>query len=316
MIHWGIVGCGAIAARMAGVLKQNSQAGLYACAAREADRSRRFADAWGFEKAYEGAGALVADPRVEAVYVANIHPAHYETVRACLLGGKPVLCEKPLTMTWAQARDLFRLAEERRLLLMEAIWTRFLPAWRRVRARIAKGELGRIGYMAADFSTCCEADPDSRLFDPRKGGGALLDIGVYPLHMVQYILGLDYTLEGAFGRRAATGVDGFSAAALRFATGAAAQVTCGFDACGSCGAVIHGEKGWISVPQLFETREYTLHWKDGNVETETFEAADGFAYEVEEFQRLLQKGELQSTVAAPEHTLKVLRTVEQIQVRI
>lgn len=316
MIHWGIVGCGQIAARMAKVLRKHPEARLYACAAREEKRAWRFADTWGAEKAYEGTEALAADPQVEAVYVANIHPAHYEAVKTCLLAGKPVLCEKPLTMTADQARDLFRLSEQQGILLMEAIWTRFLPAWREVRTRIEKGELGRIGYMAADFSASCPVDPNSRLFAPEKGGGALLDIGVYPLHMVQYILGPEYALGETAGRRASTGVDSFAAATLRFVCGAVAQVTCGLDVCGGCQAAIHGENGWIEVPRMYEAREYTVHWKDGTSETKVFEDIDGFTYEIDEFHRLLKAGRHSSNIAAPEHTLAVLQTVERIRERL
>lgn len=316
MIRWGIVGCGNIAARMAGVLQKHPEAQLYACASRKGERAQSFAEAWGMDRAYVGTEALAADPRVEAIYVANIHPAHFETVKACILADKPVLCEKPMTMTSAQAEELFHLAKERDVLLMEAIWTRFLPAWRDIRNRIEKGELGRVGYMTADFSVSTAVDPNSRLFSLEKGGGALLDIGVYPLHMIQYILGSNSALKEVVGRRSSTGVDGFSAALLRFSSGAAGLMTCGFDACGSCRATIHGEKGWIEVPQMFEAREFVVHWKDRKDETKVFEQVDGFFYEIEEFHQLLKNNKLESSIAAPEHTIEILRMVEQIQARI
>lgn len=316
MIRWGIIGCGGIAVKMAETLHANEQCKLYAVAARDLGRAEAFAKAHGAEKAYGSYQELADDPQVDAVYVATIHPTHYEAVKMCLLAGKPVLCEKPLTMTKGQAEDLFRIAAEKGVLLMEAIWTRFLPAWQEVKRRVEAGDIGRLRTVWTDFTVKVDFNPDSRMYNMEKGGGALLDLGVYSLHMAMYLLGLEFTSLQAAGRLSPTGSDAFSAVTLAYPDGAVAIATCGMDCKGNMQARIMGENGYIIVPGFFCADQYIISIGDQPEQQVSLPYQHGFAYEVEEFLRLLAEGKTRSEIASPEATIRVMGAIEESLIKI
>lgn len=316
MVRWGIIGCGGIARRMAGVLRTLPGAVLQAVAAREEDRARAFAADFAIPHAYGSYEALARDGEVDAVYVATIHPTHAAAVRTCLRAGKPVLCEKPLAMTAAQAAALYDEAAAKGLLLMEAMWTRYLPAWQAVRRLVDDGVIGPIRRMQADFSCHVDYDPASRLYAPELGGGALLDIGVYAAHMLLYILGDDYSDVKASGRRAPTGVDSFAAALIVYPSGAVGELTCAADCTGAQEARLYGKQGWIEIPHMFRADGYTVY-REGEAPRERhFPIADGFEYEAEAFQRLLTDGHTASDVVTPQATIEALRLLERIDAQI
>ena len=310
MTRWGIAGCGFIAGRRADVLKGRRDARLTAVAARELTRAQDFAQKWGVPRSYGSYRELARDPRVDAVYIATIHPAHAEIARLFLEADKAVLCEKPLAMSEREAHGMLELAAQKRCLLMEGMWTVFLPAWQELRERLRGGELGDIRAMTADFSDVTPYDPHLRIFDPAKGGGALLDLGVYCLHTAFYLLGTEYRSLSVGGRSAPSGVDSFASLTLAYPDGAEAYLTCASDMVGTRDARIMGTKGWAQVPSFFGATELTLHVGEGKVQCR-FAQIDGFHYEVEEFHRLLSEGKDHSDVVPPETTLAVQRVMDQ-----
>ena len=205
MVRWGILGCGGIARRMAAVIPEARDARLVAAAARDKERAAVFAARFGADKAYGSYEELAADKEVDAVYVATIHPAHTAAVELCLRAGKAVLCEKPLTMSAREARRLFDLAEACGVPLLEAMWTRYLPAWRRARDLVQEGAIGELRSMQADFCFNSPYDPASRLYAPELGGGALWDVGIYGCHVLIHMLGREYRSLRAEGRLAPGG---------------------------------------------------------------------------------------------------------------
>ena len=313
MIRWGIMGCGGIAGRMASVLTSLPGSVLHAVAARERNRAEAFAAAHGVPVAYEGYRALTADNEIDAVYVATIHPAHVDCVRECLLADKAVLCEKPLTMTAKEAEGLFRLARERNVLLMEAMWPRFLPAWREIRYRIQEGAIGRVRLMEADISAAIPFDPDSRIYHLGKGGGALLDIGVYAVHALLQVLGTDYTDIRAAGRLSPTGSDSAAAVLLTYPDGALGVATCGCDYAGSGDVRIYGEKGNIVVPGFIAATAYTLTYTGEESERRAFEEREGFTYEAEECMRLLAEGKTISPTVPPGETVAAMTILNEAE---
>lgn len=316
MVRWGIIGCGGIARRMTKVLRGVPGAVVQAAAARDGERARVFAAEFAIPRAYGSYEELARDEAVDTVYVATIHPTHAAAVRACLRAGKPVLCEKPLAMTAAQAQALFDEAAAKGLLLMEAMWTRYLPAWLAVRQRVADGVIGEVRRMQADFSCYAAYDPASRLFAPELGGGALLDLGVYAAHMLLYILGDDYTQVLACGRRAPSGVDSFAAALIAYPGGAVGELTTAADCTGEQEARLYGTKGYIEVPHMFRADGYVLH-RNGEDPQETHcPIVDGFEYEVEAFQQLLADGRTVSEIVPPAATVEALRLMERIDAQI
>ena len=316
MVRLGIMGCGSIAGRMAAVIGKTDGVELKAVAARDWERAKAFGEAFGAEKAYGSYAELARDHEVDAVYIATIHPAHAACIRLCLENGKAVLCEKPMAMSAREAEAMVALAREKGVLLVEGLWTRFLPAWKEIKRLINDGAIGRIRYMQTDFSVDLPFDPESRIYDLEKGGGALLDVGVYAFHVLLYTLGIQYETMKAVGRLSPTGSDCFASTLLRYPDGCVAEASCGCDMAGPNMAHIHGEKGHIDVPAMFGATSFTLYRQGKEAETFSFDTGDGFQYELMEFARLVEEGALESESVPLADTLAVSRLIDEAMVQI
>ncbi len=191
MLNVGILGAGGIAQKMAATLNGMENARAYAIAAREQARAEAFAQEWGFEKAYGSYESLLQDPAVELVYIATPHSHHYKCVRMSLEAGKHVLCEKSFTVNAEQARALFTLAEEKKLLLTEAIWTRYMPSRKMIDDLLAEGAIGKPISLMANLGY--ELHDVVRMWDKRLAGGALLDLGVYAINFARMVFGENMT---------------------------------------------------------------------------------------------------------------------------
>lgn len=323
---WGLIGPGRIARRFADALVHCPGARLVAVAGRDAARAEAFAvahaTAGARPRVHAGIQALLDDPAVDAVYVATPHPAHEAAVSAALQAGKPVLCEKPLAATAAQAERLLDLAERRRVLLMEAVWTRLLPSWGQVRAWLQDDAIGPLQAMQSSFCFRLPHDPAGRHFDPQQGGGALLDIGIYNLTMSQWVMALhgreDAPGHDVSGRLGPTGVDVRVAGQLHWSGGIASQFVCAFDGTADNSFRIHGEAGWIEVPDGFwHATRAVLHRPDQppEVADRPFRG-NGFEYEIDEFTACLQAGRLQSAAVPHAHTLATLRQIDAMRARL
>ncbi len=188
-IAWGILGTGRIAGNFAADLALLPDAELVAVGSRSEATAQSFAGRFGAPHAHGSYEALAADPAVEVIYIATPHPLHAENMKLCLRAGKAVLCEKPFTLNAREAEEVIALAREQKLFLMEAMWTRFLPAVVRARELIEQGAIGEVRLLLADFGFRAAFDPHHRLFDPQLGGGALLDLGVYCVSLASMLFG-------------------------------------------------------------------------------------------------------------------------------
>lgn len=316
MAKWGIIGCGAIAARMAEVLNCLEDTELAAVAARDGERAKTFAGAHHAPKAYGCYEDLANDEEVEIVYIATINTTHEKAIRLCLQAGKAVLCEKPFAMSFAEAAPLFSLARAKGCLLVEGMWSAFLPAWCEIRRLISRGEIGKVQHMQADFSVYIPFDPQSRIYCPEKGAGALLDVGIYAVHALLNVVGWQPAKVKAVGRISPTGSDSFVAISLQYDDGTVAIATCGCDGDGARDARIFGEKGWIEVPNMFMATQFTLHKPGEEPSLYRFDEGDGFRYEVEEMQKLLADGVVTSAVMPPERTLAALQILDEAALQI
>ena len=223
MLNFAILSAGNIAGRMARTLDSlRDEVQPYAIAARDSARAQALAGRYGFAKSFAGYEALLADPAVDVVYIGSIHPLHAQHIRAALLAGKHVLCEKPLTLNAAQAQSLFALARERGLLLAEAMWTRTLPFAQALRKTLADGRLGAPRLVTAVLGEAMADIP--RIAQPALGGGALLDIGVYALTLACLALAGDVERVGGVCVQNGLGADIEESISLRFSGGACASL--------------------------------------------------------------------------------------------
>ena len=258
--------------------------------------------------------ALATDPDVDVVYVATPHALHHTNARLCLEAGKAVLCEKPFTLNATQARDLVELARERQLFLMEAMWTRFLPALIEVRRLVDKGAIGEVQFLTADFGFRKDFDPSHRLFDPALGGGALLDVGVYLVSLASLFLGRPTQIR-SLAQIGPSGVDERAALLFGYDGGRFAQLTAAITAATPQTATIVGATGSIALqPLWWRVSTFTLAPNGGQPETfETPYTGNGYCHEAAEAMRCLRAGALESPAMPLDETVAVMETLDRVR---
>ncbi|MDO4458540.1 MAG: Gfo/Idh/MocA family oxidoreductase [Clostridia bacterium] len=296
-MKYGIIGCGVIAKRFSTALAKSATSELYACAARDKDRAEAFAKGNGAKVAYGSYEELIADPEVDAIYIATIHNKHAKIAEMCINGGKPVICEKPFFVSGEEADRVITLAKEKNVLIMEAFWTRMQPSYLKIKEWIKDGKIGDITMIYAAFAFCVpynEQTKNSRLFLPETAGGALLDVGVYPY---EYITGI---MEGEPEEflycvdRFRTGVDGSVAMIMKY-PGCIATGLTSITATLDTNAEICGNNGRIKHYYFPGGKKAELFNQQGEiVETFTDDEDEGFVYEVEHFTELIRSGKKDS----------------------
>jgi predicted dehydrogenase len=327
---WALVGPGGIAHRFAEAVDRLPGTRLVVVQGRDFARARKFADTWsGPDRAPVEATtdltAVLARPDVQGVYIATPHAFHASAIRAALEAGKAVLCEKPLVTSAAAARPLIELARERGVLLMEALWTRFLPAYEQVARWLDEGAIGAVRGLQCSFGFHIPFDASSRMYDPAQAGGALLDMGVYNLSMTQWLVGRSLgrpcpepETVHVQGSMAPTGVDGRVWGMLGFPGGIVAQFTCGTDGVGDNSLRLMGEQGHIVVPRDFWQPTEVQLWRSGSpveVVQAPF-AINGFEGEIEEAMRCARAGLVESPTIPHADTLAVQGWMDTIRGRL
>ncbi len=312
--RWGVLAPGRIAHRFAQALESVEGAGLYAVASRSQERGQAFAQRYRASVHYDSYEALADDPEVDAIYIASPHRFHHAQARLCLEAGKPVLVEKPFTVSASEAADLIALAQRQNLFLMEALWSRFLPAYRRVREWLDEGAIGSIHLISSTFCFQAEPDPSDRKFNHELAGGALLDLGVYNISLSQWATGEDPSAIGALARLGATGVDELAAVTLAYPHNAVSQFTCSFLFDAANELWIYGTRGHIRLlANFWESTQATLV-VDGK---ETVAALpfrrNGFEYQIEEAMSCIRAGRRESQGMPLASTLSNLRTMDEIR---
>ena len=310
-VRWGILGAGAIAATVGADIAACPGNMLQAVGARDADRAAAFAQTHGVARSYGSYAELVGDPDVDVVYVATTHAQHHEHALLALRAGKPVLVEKAFTLNAAQAREVVAEARRRRLFCMEAMWVRFHPLVRHVSELIADGVIGDVVAVRADLSKRFDFDPAHRLFDLAAGGGALLDLGVYPAAVTWSWLGRPDTMHAA-GSLSPTGSDLSVGMQWGYADGRFAQIHTSAAADSPFAALVTGTRGWISLePRIHRGRRLVVH--TGNGDTDHPAPAiegNGYRAEIAEVARCLRAGELESPDVPLDDTVGILEVLD------
>ena len=311
-IRWAIAGPGRIANAVAPDFAHVPDAELVAVGSRSRARAEAFAREHGIARPHGSYRDLVQDPEVDAIYVATPHPQHLALALAAVRAGKAVLVEKSFTATLAGAQEL--VAEARRLgvFAMEAMWTRFQPAIVRLRELIADGAIGDIVAVQADLGVVRAFDPDDRVFAAELGGGALLDLGVYPVSLAQMLLGAPQTVH-AVGTHEPNGVDGSATLLLGWDGGASAALTTSLHAPLPSEARIFGSAGWIGLPARFHHPGGLILERDGHEREELDIPAigGGYAHEIIEVTECVQAGRTESAVMPLDDTLAVMAVLEE-----
>jgi predicted dehydrogenase len=311
--RWGVVGPGAIAHSFAEGMSQLDDGVITAVASRSADRADKFGDKFGIANRYGDYQSLADDPDVDVAYVATPHSRHEADTRMLIEAGKHVLCEKPFALNATQAQRMTDAARAAGVFLMEAMWSRFLPAYRVLVDVLGEGRIGEALLVEADFGYRKDVVPEDRHFDLAQGGGALLDLGVYPVQLCTLVLGLPERVV-ADGSVGTTGVDEFVSAVLHHAGDRHGIVKASIRVPLSCTARIAGTAGTIDLPAFMHCpHAMTVNSPDGSEHIDTSWEGQGLRFEVEEVHRCLDTGLTESSTMPLAESIGIAQTLDAIR---
>lgn len=317
-VRLGVIGAGGIAASMTRALDLLPDAEMVAVGSRTQAGADAFGDEHGVPRRHGSYESLATDPEVDVVYVATTHPSHHAAAMLAIEAGKALLVEKPFTMDAVEALDIVTAARERGTFVMEAMWARFNPHMVSVRETLTSGVLGDIVSVIADHAQWFPLDPRHRLFDRSVGGGALLDLGIYPVSFASMVLGAPSRVT-ARSTPAFTGVDGQTSIILEHASGAHALLSTTLRAAGSNRASIVGTEGRVEIDGTFYAPTGVTTTIRSTGEVTRFDEpheGHGLRHEVAEVVRCLRAGLTQSPVMPADETVQIMLTMDEIRQQI
>ncbi len=314
-IRWGILATGDIARQFAEDLRTLEDAELVAVGSRSQESADVFADKHNIPRRHASYQSLAEDPDIDIIYVATPHTLHKENAILCLESGKHVLCEKPLAINAHDAEMMIGCARERKLFLMEAVWTRFFPLMQEIRRLISENVIGQPKILTADFGCKADFNPQSRIFDPKMAGGALLDIGIYTLSLSSMIFG-EPSQVMSMAHLGETGVDERSGILLQFPGNEMSVLYSTNRSNTPNEAVISGNCGQIKIhSQWWRPTKATLSLdgQDGSPLEMPCDDAYGYKYEAEEVMKCIREGKTECEIMPLDETLSVLKTMDTIR---
>lgn len=317
-MRWGILSTGLIADQFTRDVQRLSDHKVIAVGSRSLDKANEFADRFSIKNRHGSYLELFNDPEVDGIYVATHHPLHARDTIAALNAGKPVLCEKPFAMSYEETKAMVDKAREKNLLLMEAMWARYLPHMVRIREIINSGVLGEIISVRADHGQWFKLDPEFRLFKPELGGGALFDLGIYVVSFASMVLGTPERVT-ARSTKAFTGVDGQTSIILEYKSGAQAILTATNLAATPNRAIIVGREARIEIDRTFyaPTTFRVINNKDEIIYGwDKKYVGHGLREEAAEFARCLRSGEKESPMMPLAETLSIMKTLDEVKSQI
>jgi predicted dehydrogenase len=317
-LRWGILGTGWIASEFTQDLIANGMT-ITAVGSRTQESADAYAAKYGIPTAHPSYEALVADPNVDAIYVSTPHPMHRENALLVLNAGKHALVEKVFTMNAAEAREVVELATSRNLVVLEAMWTRWLPHMVRVHEIIAAGTLGDVRTVIADHNQDLPDDPNHRILNPDLGGGALLDLGIYPVSFAWDIFGKPASVTAISSASPITGVDRQTAILLGYEGGQQAVLHTALDTLGPNTAVVIGTKGRIEIESVWYTpTPFTVYDENNNV-IERFDQpviSRGMQFEAIALEHIVASGTIAGAELPPSETIEIMETLDEIRRQI
>jgi len=314
--NWGIVGLGKIAHTFASDLLTVEGANLYAVASRSQSKADKFSEQYLATKAYGAYKELLADQHIDIVYIATPHVFHKENSIDVLKSGKAVLCEKPFAMNLQDVKSMIKVAKTESQFLMEALWTNYMPTIQRLTEIIRNKTYGNIINLKADFCFKPDYDPNSRLFNPELGGGALLDIGIYPVYLALKLLGKPDTIITE-SKKADTGVDLSTHMIFKYQNGVKANLYCSFNENSNGEALVKFEDAEIKLHSRFhETDKLSISRHTSEELIDYHYKAKGYHFEIMHAQDCLNKGLKESPLMPFEFSVLLIETLDKIRHQI
>ena len=313
MVYFAVLAAGGIAAKMSKAVSELSEVKRYAVASRSLEKAETFAKEWGYEKAYGSYEEMLADPEVEFVYVASPHSHHYEHAKMCIEAGKHVLVEKAFTINAKQAEELISLAKEKKVLLVEAMWTRFMPARQIIDDLLEEGTIGKIMSITANLGY--DIKNKERLIKPELAGGALLDVGVYPIQFALMTVHSPLVKISSDAVLSPEGVDYCNSITLTFENGVMAVLHSSMLGLTDREGVIYGENGSLRVHNINNCEGISVYDKLGQLVKEVAvpPQINGYEYEVLACVEAIRNGELECREMSHKDTLQGMKILDTIR---
>jgi predicted dehydrogenase len=312
--NWGILGPGKIANKFAEGLKLLPNAGLYAVASGSSpERAKAFQEKHGFEKVFNTYEEMLADPALDVVYIATTNNLHFEHVMLCLEAGKAVLGEKPFASNLQQVEQMVNKAREKKVFLMEALWSRFIPSMIQFKAQAEKGAIGKPLLLQCNFGFISPFDPYGRVYDPALGGGSIPDIGVYPIFTAMYLFGKPETIQ-VTSVPAPTGTDWTTAILFKHKNKEISMLSSSFEAILDNEARIYGDGGTLKLHSMFHIPTRLSIKKNSEAETEIplDLVGNGYNYEAAEVMDCLDKGLIESPGMSLSFSLDMMKVLDEV----
>jgi len=317
-LKWGIIGAGLVAHNMADALKATPGNELLAVASKTPSKAKLFADKHDISIAcsYD---EIVNNKEIDIIYVATTHNFHFENAKLALEHGKNVLIEKPFTVNAKEARELARIAREKNLFLMEAIWTRFLPSIKLLKGKIVNHGIGKVQLINISMGGFVSLEYEKRLKDPALAGGVTLDMGIYPISLICYLLGeLPQSIK-SMTRFSDSGVDEIANYLFQFPSGCLSNISISFNLKMKNEVLIYGSKGFIEFPQIQGGERFIIHTHDGTNKIRKSKKVrqknhkNGFIYQVEEVARCIMEGKQESNIIPLEETIAIMEVMDKMR---
>lgn len=315
-IKWGIMGTGFIASTFATALTAMEHTELAAVASRDIDRAKEFAERFRTSKAYGSYEELAKDPEIDVIYIATPHTEHKANATLCITNKKAVLCEKPFTLNQKDTQALITLAREYDVFLMEAMWTKFLPVTKTVKQWIKEKKIGEVKCLQVSFGFHLDFDPNHRLYNPALGGGALLDLGVYPITYAIYMMDNRLPDEvNSYAHMSKSNVDETNVISFKYKEGVLAQLTSSLVMNPDNQAVILGDQGRIVVPSFWMAdKAYAYNLQGELIDTAKEDnIPNGYIHEAYEVNQCLREGKKESAIVPLEDTLEIMKVMDQLR---
>lgn len=315
-LRFGIAGPGNIARKFAAAVNNlKNDCELAAVASRELQKAEAFAESYGIPTAFGSYEEMAASPLVDCVYIATPHPFHKPCAEIFLRAGKHVICEKPMCVNAREARELADCAKANGVFLMEAMWTAFLPAIRELQSTVARGEIGELLGLTADFCYASTPAEEKKIFRNDMAGGGLLDVGVYTLHFAAMLLG---AAPASVSAEAALldGVDAHTQLILRYPGGQLASLSSAITVQKPADAVLYGSKGSIRIPRFYTASEFTVVRGTSEERREFPYLGNGFEEEILEVVRCVREGRQESDIHPLSRTTEILTLMDGIRKQI
>ena len=315
IIRWGILSTGLIAKKFAEGLQAVPDAQLIAVGSRSQESADEFGERFSIPKRHASYEALVNDPDVDVIYIGTPHNFHQENMLLCLNAGKHVLCEKPFTVNAPEAAEVIALAREKGLFLMEAMWSRYFPAMVKLRELLAEKAIGDVMLVQADFGyRMGEILPEHRIFNPKFGGGALLDVGIYPISLISMIYGKQPERIASLTHLGETGVDELSVMTFAYGKNQSAIATTAIQVDTQHEAWICGTKGRIHIPHFWRATGLTLYKNGEEAQPISMPInGNGYNYQAQEVGECIRAGKPESAIMPLDESLAIMQTMDTIR---